>query len=143
MPIVAITGQVAAQFIGKDAFQETDVTGITQPITKHNYLVTEIDDLPYVFKEAFHIARTGRPGPVLIDVAKDAQQARMAPNWPDQAQSAGLQADVRAATARQIREAIKPDRRGPEAADHGRPRRAAGPAPSPSCASWPSARAFR
>lgn len=82
VPIVAITGQVAAQFIGKDAFQETDISGITQPITKHNYLVTEIEDLPYVFKEAFHLARTGRPGPVLIDVAKNAQQARMVPEWP-------------------------------------------------------------
>nr|MBP8252231.1 acetolactate synthase large subunit [Herpetosiphon sp.] len=76
VPIVAITGQVASQFIGRDAFQETDVTGITQPITKHNYLVTNINDLPRVFKEAFHIARTGRPGPVLIDVAKDVQNAR-------------------------------------------------------------------
>jgi acetolactate synthase-1/2/3 large subunit len=77
VPIVAITGQVASQFIGKDAFQETDVTGITQPITKHNYLVTDIRDLPRVFKEAFHIARSGRPGPVLIDIAKDVQNAKM------------------------------------------------------------------
>jgi acetolactate synthase-1/2/3 large subunit len=72
-PIVAITGQVSSGYIGKDAFQEVDVTGITLPITKHNYLVTDIRELAIVMKEAFHIARTGRPGPVLIDIAKDAQ----------------------------------------------------------------------
>jgi acetolactate synthase-1/2/3 large subunit len=106
VPIVAITGQVAAQFIGKDAFQETDVTGITQPITKHNYLVTEIEDLPYVFKEAFHIARSGRPGPVLIDVAKNAQQARTVPQWPDKLNLPGYRPTY-AGNMRQIREAIK------------------------------------
>jgi acetolactate synthase-1/2/3 large subunit len=74
-PIVCITGQVASKFIGYDAFQETDITGITLPITKHNYLVTDARDLMSVFREAFYIARSGRPGPVLIDVAKDAQQA--------------------------------------------------------------------
>jgi len=72
-PVVAITGQVSTGYIGKDAFQEVDVTGITLPITKHNYLVTDVHDLPEVMKEAFHIARTGRPGPVLVDIAKDAQ----------------------------------------------------------------------
>src|SRR6185436_1807866 len=80
-PLLAITGQVSSLVLGKDAFQETDITGITMPITKHNYLVKNIDELPYVFKEAFHIASTGRPGPVLIDITKDAQQARMVPNW--------------------------------------------------------------
>src|SRR5919109_731211 len=80
-PLVAITGQVASHLLGKDAFQETDITGITVPITKHNYLVTRAEDLPYVFREAFHLAATGRPGPVLIDVTKDAQQARVTPNW--------------------------------------------------------------
>ena len=80
-PLVAITGQVATSVLGKDAFQETDITGITMPITKHNYLVTDVNDIAYVFKEAFHIARTGRPGPVLIDVTKDAQQARTVPDW--------------------------------------------------------------
>ena len=82
VPIVAITGQVPSAMIGKDAFQETDVTGITQPITKHNYLVTDVRELPRVFKEAFHIARTGRPGPVLIDIAKDTQNARAAFEYP-------------------------------------------------------------
>ena len=74
-PIVAITGQVPIPAIGSDAFQETDVTGVTLPITKHNYLVTDIHDLAYTMKEAFHIARTGRPGPVLVDVPKDIQNA--------------------------------------------------------------------
>jgi acetolactate synthase I/II/III large subunit len=73
-PTVFITGQVASHFIGYDAFQETDVTGVTLPITKHNYLVTDPNDIGPVLREAFHIARTGRPGPVLVDIAKDAQQ---------------------------------------------------------------------
>ena len=70
-PIVAITGQVARRFIGKDAFQEVDITGITLPITKHNYLVRDVSSLAKTVKEAFYIARTGRPGPVLIDIPKD------------------------------------------------------------------------
>ena len=74
-PIVAITGQVPLDAIGSDAFQETDVTGVTLPVTKHNYLVTDVKDLAYTIKEAFHIARTGRPGPVLVDVPKDVQNA--------------------------------------------------------------------
>ncbi|HVB24002.1 MAG TPA: biosynthetic-type acetolactate synthase large subunit [Ktedonobacteraceae bacterium] len=72
-PIVAITGQVARPFIGRDAFQETDVIGVTQPITKHNFLVRNIEDLADIVHEAFHLARSGRPGPVLIDVPKDVQ----------------------------------------------------------------------
>jgi len=71
IPVVAITGQVASPFIGKDAFQEVDTTGITLPITKHNYLVLDVGSLARVIKEAFHLARTGRPGPVLIDVSRD------------------------------------------------------------------------
>ncbi|HEX2464432.1 MAG TPA: biosynthetic-type acetolactate synthase large subunit [Thermoanaerobaculia bacterium] len=74
-PIVAITGQVANAAIGSDAFQETDVTGITLPITKHNYLVADVRDLAATLREAFHIARTGRPGPVLVDIPKDVQIA--------------------------------------------------------------------
>ena len=72
-PIVCITGQVPTGAIGTDAFQETDITGITIPITKHNYLVTSVEDLADVMREAFHIARTGRPGPVLVDIPKDVQ----------------------------------------------------------------------
>ncbi|HEY3079741.1 MAG TPA: biosynthetic-type acetolactate synthase large subunit [Chloroflexota bacterium] len=71
VPIVAITGNVATSVLGKDAFQETDVFGITMPITKHNYLVTRVEDLARVVREAFHIAGTGRPGPVLVDIPKD------------------------------------------------------------------------
>jgi acetolactate synthase-1/2/3 large subunit len=70
-PVVAITGQVARPFIGKDAFQEIDITGITLPITKHNHIVMSADELAQVFREAFHIATTGRPGPVLIDIPRD------------------------------------------------------------------------
>ncbi|PJF48710.1 MAG: biosynthetic-type acetolactate synthase large subunit [Chloroflexi bacterium] len=72
--VVAITGQVASYLVGSDAFQETDVTGVTLPITKHNYLVMDVNDLPQVMAEAFYIARSGRPGPVLVDICKDVQQ---------------------------------------------------------------------
>src|ERR1700682_5922575 len=73
-PIVCITGQVGSKLIGFDAFQETDITGITLPITKHNYLVTRAEDVASALHEAFFIARSGRPGPVLVDITKDAQQ---------------------------------------------------------------------
>ncbi len=83
VPIVAITGQVPRASIGTDAFQETDVTGVTLPVTKHNYLVTDVQELAYVIKEAFHIARTGRPGPVLIDIPKDVQTAKIEFVYPE------------------------------------------------------------
>ena len=73
-PIVCITGQVGSKFLGTDAFQETDITGITLPITKHNYLVKRAEDVAPTLREAFHLARSGRPGPVLVDITKDAQQ---------------------------------------------------------------------
>src|SRR4051812_37903814 len=76
VPVVAITGQVPSGSIGTDAFQEADIHGITMPITKHNYLVTDADEIPQRIAEAFHLAATGRPGPVLVDIAKDALQAR-------------------------------------------------------------------
>jgi len=75
VPLIAITGQVASRTVGSDAFQESDIIGCTQSVTKHNYLVTHADDIPRIMAEAVHIATTGRPGPVLIDVCKDAQQA--------------------------------------------------------------------
>ncbi|MEW5981854.1 MAG: biosynthetic-type acetolactate synthase large subunit [Acidobacteriota bacterium] len=81
-PIVCITGQVGSGLIGSDAFQETDITGITLPITKHNYLVTRADDVAETIREAFYIARSGRPGPVLIDITKDAQQGTCDFVWP-------------------------------------------------------------
>ncbi len=74
IPMVAITGQVPTSYIGTDAFQEADVTGITRPVTKHNFLVTDIKDLPMIMRQAFYIARTGRPGPVLVDIPKDITQ---------------------------------------------------------------------
>jgi len=83
IPLVAITGQVATPLLGRDSFQEADVTGITQPITKHNYLVKNAEDIPRVVKEAFHIATTGRPGPVLIDIAKDAQVKKIKYKYPE------------------------------------------------------------
>jgi acetolactate synthase I/II/III large subunit len=82
-PIVCITGQVGAPLLGKDAFQETDVTGVTLPITKHNYLVTRAEDIMPTLKEAFYIARSGRPGPVLVDITKDAQQEIVDYEWDD------------------------------------------------------------
>ncbi len=80
-PIVCITGQVGSRLIGSDAFQETDITGITLPITKHNYLVTRADDVAPAVREAFHLAASGRPGPVLIDITKDAQQTSCEFDW--------------------------------------------------------------
>jgi acetolactate synthase-1/2/3 large subunit len=82
VPIVAITGQVPAPAIGTDAFQEADIRGVTMPITKHNYLVTNPDDIPKAIAEAFYIAGSGRPGPVLVDIAKDALQKMTAFNYP-------------------------------------------------------------
>ncbi len=83
IPVVAITGQVKTFLIGNDAFQESDVTGITRPITKHNYLVKDIKDLARIVREAFYIASTGRPGPVVIDFPVDVQTARAEFIWPD------------------------------------------------------------
>src|SRR5204863_4640106 len=83
VPIVAITGNVAAALLGKDAFQEIDITGITLPMTKHNFLVRKADDIPRVIAEAFHLARTGRPGPVHVDITKDALMAETTASHPD------------------------------------------------------------
>jgi len=89
IPLVCITGQVATPFIGRDSFQEADVCGITAPITKHNYLVRNVNDLPRVLKEAFFIARTGRPGPVVIDIAKDVFAAELDFNYPQEVKLRG------------------------------------------------------
>ena len=78
IPMVVITGQVPTALIGNDAFQEADIVGITRPCTKHNYLVKDLKDLPRIIKEAFYIATTGRPGPVLVDIPKDVLTATMA-----------------------------------------------------------------
>ncbi|MFC1712081.1 biosynthetic-type acetolactate synthase large subunit [Candidatus Poribacteria bacterium] len=89
IPIVAITGQVYSHLIGNDAFQEADVTGITRPITKHNYLVKDVADIATTVKEAFHVARTGRPGPVVLDIAKDAQRNEAEFDYPEEADMRG------------------------------------------------------
>jgi len=91
VPVVFITGQVAAHLIGGDAFQETDVTGITLPITKHNYLVTRTDQIAGTIREAFYIARSGRPGPVLIDICKNAQVESCEFVYPDEPKLVGYQ----------------------------------------------------
>jgi acetolactate synthase-1/2/3 large subunit len=104
--LLAITGQVGSHVLGKDAFQETDITGITMPITKHNYLVKKAEELPYVFKEAIHIATTGRPGPVLIDITKDAMLASVTPNWNVKLNLPGYKPNYDG-NRKQIREAIK------------------------------------
>ncbi|MFE6777420.1 acetolactate synthase large subunit [Streptomyces sp. NPDC057702] len=106
VPLVAITGQVASQAIGTDAFQEADICGITMPITKHNWLVTDADDIPRTIAEAFHVASTGRPGPVLVDIAKDALQARTTFAWPPQTELPGYR-PVTKPHAKQIREAAR------------------------------------
>lgn len=95
VPLVAITGQVPSAAIGTDAFQEADIRGITMPFTKHNYLVTDPAQIPSVIAEAFHIATTGRPGPVLVDVAKDALQKMTTYNWPTSINLAGYKPRVK------------------------------------------------
>jgi acetolactate synthase I/II/III large subunit len=80
-PIVCITGQVGSKLIGSDAFQETDITGVTLPITKHNYLVTHASEVARTIREAFYVAASGRPGPVLVDITKDAQQSTCEFDW--------------------------------------------------------------
>jgi len=105
-PMVAITGQVARSVIGKDAFQETDITGITIPITKHNYLVTDVAELAKTVKEAFYIAQTGRPGPVLIDIPRDVQQETTDFVYPDKIDLPGYKVISRGHPA-QIKKAAK------------------------------------
>ena len=106
VPIVAITGQVNSAAIGTDAFQEADIRGITMPITKHNYLVTNADEIPRIIAEAFHIASTGRPGPVLVDISKDALQARTTFSWPPRIDLPGYRPVTRP-HGKQIREAAR------------------------------------
>ena len=106
VPIVAITGQVPSSAIGTDAFQEADICGITMPITKHNYLVQHVDDIPRTIAEAFHIALTGRPGPVLVDIPKDVLQASAPYSWPSSLQLPGYHPTTKP-HAKQVREAAR------------------------------------
>jgi acetolactate synthase-1/2/3 large subunit len=96
VPLVAITGQVPQAMIGKGGFQETDFFGMTLPVVKHSYLITDVNEIPRVVKEAFYIARTGRPGPVVIDFPKNLQQARTQPVWPSEVSLRGYDPEQRA-----------------------------------------------
>src|SRR5437867_3209497 len=96
LPLVANTGQVPQAMIGKGAFQETDIYGMTLPVVKHSYLITDINDIPRIVKEAFHIATTGRPGPVLIDLPKNVQQAKTQPVFPSEVRLRGYHPNQRA-----------------------------------------------
>ena len=106
VPIVAITGQVGTSLIGTDGFQEADISGITMPITKHNFLVSHGDDIPRMIAEAFHIAQTGRPGAVLVDIPKDVLQAEMTFSWPPEMKLPGYR-PVTKPHGKQIREAAR------------------------------------
>jgi len=96
VPLIAITGQVPQAMIGKGAFQETDIYGMTLPVVKHSYLITDVNDIPRIVKEAFFIAESGRPGPVLIDLPKNVQQTRTQPVFPKEVRLRGYRADTRA-----------------------------------------------
>jgi len=106
VPTVFITGQVPSKLLGTDAFQETDVTGITLPITKHNYLVTEAHELARTLREAFLVARSGRPGPVLVDICKDAQQQKTEFEWPEEISLPGNK-DIAAPRVEDLRRAVE------------------------------------
>jgi acetolactate synthase-1/2/3 large subunit len=114
VPIVVITGQVAYSALGTDAFQEADTVGITMPITKHNWLITDPNDIPRVVREAFHVATTGRPGPVLVDLPKDIANAPMEWYWPEKVDLPGYKPNVKGHpkqikdAARLIQDARKP-----------------------------------
>src|SRR5690606_31925422 len=106
VPIVCITGQVGSKLIGSDAFQETDITGITLPVTKHNYLVTRADEVASTVREAFLVAKSGRPGPVLIDITKDAQQSSCIYDWEAAAPSESVVRAGAAPLETSLREAL-------------------------------------
>src|SRR5579884_2324781 len=106
IPLVVITGQVAYTSIGTDAFQEADTVGITMPVTKHNWLVTDAADIPRIVREAFHVATTGRPGPVLVDVPKDVANAAMDWYWPESVELPGYKPNTKG-HAKQIKEAAR------------------------------------
>src|SRR5690625_1418315 len=106
VPMVAITGQVGASAIGTDAFQEADIVGITMPITKHSFLVTDPEEIPARIAEAFHLAQTGRPGPVLVDIAKSALQADTTFSWPTTLDIPGYRVSTKP-HLKQVREAAK------------------------------------
>lgn len=105
VPVVAITGQVGTGLLGRDSFQEADITGITLPVTKHNYLIRDVKDIPRVIKEAFHIASTGRPGPVLVDLPKDISLTKVKADYPQEISLPGYKPTYHG-NARQIKAAL-------------------------------------
>ena len=106
VPMVAITGQVGSPLLGTDAFQEADIRGITMPITKHNLMVTKAEEIPSAIAAAFHIASTGRPGPVLVDIPKDVQNAEIEFAWPPKVDLPGYKPNTKPHN-RQIAQAAK------------------------------------
>ena len=106
IPLVVITGQVPYSVIGTDAFQECDTVGITMPVTKHNWLVTDANDIPRIVREAFHVATTGRPGPVLVDLPKDIANQSMDWHWPEAVDLPGYKPTVKG-HAKQIKDAVR------------------------------------
>ena len=108
IPLIAITGQVYQEFIGKSAFQETDFFGMTLPVVKHSYLVLTAEELPHIVKEAFYLAETGRPGPVVIDIPKDVQLEVFEPFFPDELENIdGYKLDSPRATDEELLEALR------------------------------------
>src|SRR6056297_1199575 len=106
VPLVVITGQVPTPLIGNDAFQEADIIGITRPVTKHNYLVKDIKDLARIMKQAFYIARTGRPGPVVVDLPKDVQISTADFDYPEKVEMRGYKPTY-SGNIRQVEKAVK------------------------------------
>src|ERR1700733_8365359 len=106
IPMVVITGQVATTAIGTDAFQEVAITGVTMDITKHNWLITDVNDIPRVVAEAFHVATTGRPGPVLVDLPKDIANQMMEWYWPETVDMPGYKPTLRG-HPKQIKDAAR------------------------------------
>ena len=134
IPLVAITGQVKKEFIGKMAFQETDFFGMTLPIVKHSYLVMDVDELPRIMKEAFHLARSGRPGPIVIDIPKDVQQAKFQPVFPATTEFRNpILSEEHRASDDDAEGGARARRRGEEAGDLRRRRHHLGRRPRASC----------
>ena len=142
IPMVAITGQVPSRLLGRDIFQEVDITGAVAPFSKHSYLVKDANDLPRVVKEAFHIASTGRPGPVLIDIPIDIQEQELDPfDWPESVRIRGYKPSVKGneLQIKRVAEAISQARQPIICAGAG----SGWPGPGRSCWSWPGGAASR
>ena len=144
-PLIVVSGQVATGSIGTDAFQECDITGVTMGITKHNWLIKDVDDIPRVVAAAFHVATTGRPGPVLIDLPKDISNATMEWYWPTSVDELDLPGYHPVTFGDPV--LIGPGRRADRARRAGPSSTSAAacsrPGPPRRCGCWPSAPASR